>query len=96
MISVRLGKRVRRFWLVNHGVPSQSLIWTRVSTMGPLCQDSCQTWYIRFLGNWRGSREVMMSYPKERPASVLKKLLPPQSHSIPELATADGISGATL
>ena len=37
-----------------------------------------------------------MSYPNERKESVLKKMLPPQSHSIPELARAEGISEATL
>jgi len=37
-----------------------------------------------------------MSYPTERKESVLKKMLPPQSHSIPELARAEGISEATL
>jgi len=37
-----------------------------------------------------------MSYPKERKESVLKKMLPPQSQSIPELAMAEGISEATL
>jgi hypothetical protein len=37
-----------------------------------------------------------MSYPKERKESVLKKMLPPQNHSIPEVARAEGISEATL
>ena len=40
---------------------------------------------------------MMRSYPQERKESVLKKMLPPQSHSIPEVATrAEGISEATL
>ena len=37
-----------------------------------------------------------MSYPNERKEAVLKKMLPPQSQSIPVLATAEGISEATL
>jgi len=37
-----------------------------------------------------------MSYPNERKESVLKKMFPPQSHSIPELARTEGISEATL
>ena len=37
-----------------------------------------------------------MSYPQARKESVLKKMLPPQSHSIPEVARAEGISEATL
>ncbi len=37
-----------------------------------------------------------MSYPKERREAVLKKMLPPQSQSIPALARAEGIAEATL
>ena len=37
-----------------------------------------------------------MSYPKERKEAVLKKMLPPHSKSIPELATEEGICEGTL
>src|SRR5699024_6291497 len=37
-----------------------------------------------------------MRYPEERKEAVLAKLLPPHSHTIAELAQAEGISPATL
>ena len=37
-----------------------------------------------------------MSYPQARKETVLKKILPSQSHSIPKLARAEGISEGTL
>jgi len=38
----------------------------------------------------------MPRYSAERKASVLKKLLPPHNQSVPEVATLEGISEATL
>lgn len=38
----------------------------------------------------------MPRYAAERKASVLNKLLPPHNRPIPEIAQAEGISGATL
>lgn len=37
-----------------------------------------------------------MGYPKERKEAVLKKMLPPQNKSIPEIAKEEGISEGTL
>ena len=37
-----------------------------------------------------------MRYPKERKEAVLKKMMPPHSQSIPDLANEEGISEATL
>lgn len=37
-----------------------------------------------------------MGYPKERKEAVLKKMLPPQSKSIPEIAKEEGIAEGTL
>jgi transposase-like protein len=37
-----------------------------------------------------------MRYPEERKEAILKKMLPPNNLSIPELAQAEGISTATL
>lgn len=38
----------------------------------------------------------MMSYPKERKAAVLKKMLPPNNKTIPELCKEEGICEGTL
>ena len=37
-----------------------------------------------------------MGYPRERKEAVLKKMLPPNSKSIPQIAKEEGISEATL
>ncbi len=44
----------------------------------------------------RAYHEVMMRYSKERKEAVLKKMLPPENKSIPELAREEGISEPTL
>lgn len=38
----------------------------------------------------------MPRYSEERKAAVLKKLLPPENHSVAEVAAEEGISGPTL
>lgn len=38
----------------------------------------------------------MPRYSEERKAAVLKKLLPPENHSVAKVAAEEGISGATL
>jgi transposase-like protein len=37
-----------------------------------------------------------MKYPKERKEAVLKKMLPPDNMSVPQIATEEGISEATI
>jgi hypothetical protein len=37
-----------------------------------------------------------MGYPRERKEAVLKKMLPPQSKTIPEIAKEEGIVVGTL
>ncbi|WP_293726461.1 transposase, partial [Thiolapillus sp.] len=37
-----------------------------------------------------------MSYPRERKEAVLKKMLPPNNKTIPEISKEEGISEGTL
>jgi len=43
-----------------------------------------------------GMRNAMARYSEEHKAAVLKKLLPPQSHTVAAISAEEGISDVTL